>query len=163
MNLLDNVVMIMFLSFVVGVVADPILRRLTDYEKLSSHYVFRESKTYEAIGILWFRRFLKWTPFGSFNKDIRFTSKRDLAEFRAIRNSMATAEISHWVGFTTMFLLTFVAWCSRGPIVGIAYVVFNILGNVYPALLQQYNKRRLSRLILTAEKRAESKAAPFAG
>lgn len=153
MNLLDNVIMWMFLSFVVGAMVDPILRKTTNYEKLSSLYVFRESKTYEAIGILWFRRFLKWTPFGSFNSDICFKSKRDLNEFRAIRESMASAEISHWVGFAAMLLLTLVALWYRGPVIGFAYVVFNLLGNVYPALLQQYNKRRLLRLILTAERR----------
>lgn len=163
MNLLDNVIMMMFLSFVLGVIVDPILWRITDYEKLSSHYAFRDSKTYEAIGLLWFRRFLKWTPFGSFNRDIQFTLKRDLDEFRTIRDSMATAEISHWVAFAAMLVLTFVAWWYRGPIVGLAYVVFNILGNVYPALLQQYNKRRLCRLILAAEKKAQSEPPPIAG
>lgn len=29
MNILDNVIMMMFLSFVVGVIADPVLRRTT--------------------------------------------------------------------------------------------------------------------------------------
>lgn len=163
MNLLDNVIMMMFLSFIVGVIVDPILRRTTNYEKLSSQYVFRDSKTYEAVGLLWFRRFLKLTPLGSFNSEIRFTSKRELDEFRTIRDRMARAEISHWVGFVTMLILTFVAWWCRGPIVGIAYVVFNVFGNVYPALLQQYNKRRLGRLILVAEKRVRSERTPDAG
>ena len=155
MNLLDNVIMMMFLSFVVGVIFDPVLRRVADYERLSSKYAFRNLRTYEVIGVLWFRRFLIWTPFGSFNRDIRFTSKRDLDEFRSIRDCMATAEMSHWIAFAAMLLLTFVAWWFRGPIVGLAYVFFNIVGNVYPALLQQYNKRRLCRLILVAQKRGQ--------
>ena len=163
MNLLDNVILMMFLSFVVGVIVDPILRRTTSYEALSSKYAFRDSKTYEVIGILWFRRLLKWTPLGSFNRDIRFTSKRDLGEFRTILDSMASAEISHWVGFVAMLILTFVACWYRGPIVGFGYVVFNIFGNVYPAFLQQYNKRRLCRLILAAEQRAQSDPASTAG
>ena len=66
---------------------------------------------------------------------------------------MATAEISHWVGFIVMLFLTGVAWWYRGAIVGLLYVLFNLIGNVYPCLLQQYNKRRLERLILIAEQR----------
>ncbi len=156
MQLLDNFILFMFLSFVVGVIVDPILRRTTNYEWLSTRYLFSDSKTYEKIGILWFQKFLKVTPLGSFNGDIKFTHKRDLATLKAIRDQMATAEISHWVGFALMLGLTIVAWFTRGTVVGLGYILFNLLGNVYPSLLQQYNKRRLSRVISTLEKRSPS-------
>ena len=155
MHLLDNVILVMFLSFVVGVIVDPILRRATNYEWLSTRYLFANSETYESIGILWFRRFLKVTPLGSFNSDLHFTKDRDLKTFTALRDRMATAEMSHWVGFTTMSGMTLVAWWYRGAFVGLGYVVFNVLGNVYPSLLQQYNKRRLCRLISVAERRSK--------
>ncbi|MEM7034254.1 MAG: hypothetical protein AAF629_32225 [Chloroflexota bacterium] len=90
----------------------------------------------------------------SHNREIKFSHKRDLATMRAIREQIATAEMSHWVGFIVMLGLTILAWLSRGTIVGLAYLVFNIIGNVYPSLLQQYNKRRLSRVISILEKRS---------
>ena len=155
MHLLDNVIFFMFLSFLLGTFADPILRRVAKYESLSNRYLFRNLKTYETIGILWFRRFLEVTPVGSFNRNLHFSKNRDLATFTALRSHMATAEMSHWVGFTAMLVLTGIAWWLRGPLVGSGYVVFNVLGNVYPALLQQYNKRRLCRLISAAERRAK--------
>ncbi|MBK7895077.1 MAG: hypothetical protein IPJ90_09390 [Anaerolineaceae bacterium] len=154
MHLLDNAILFMFLSFVMGVIADPILRRMTNYEWWSTRYLFKDSKTYEKIGILWFQRFLKVTPLGSFNGNIHFTQKRDLATLRAIREQMATAEMSHWVGFIVMLGLTVLAWFYRGAVVGLVYVAFNVLGNVYPSLLQQYNKRRLNRVISALEKRS---------
>ena len=154
MHPLDNIILMMFLSFVAGVIADPILRYFVDYEWISTRYLFRESKTYEAIGILWFRRFLELTPLGSFNRDLHFTKNRDLETFRKIRRHMATAEMSHWVGFVVMLGLTVVAWWYRGNLVALGYVIFNVLGNVYPSLLQQYNKRRIAPLISLAEKRS---------
>ena len=159
MNLLDNVIMVMFLSFVVGIVVDPALRRMTNYEWLSTRYLFRNSRTYEALGILWFRRLLEVTPLGSFNRDLKFSKDRDLKTFLRIRSHMASAEMSHWIGFVTMLALTFVAWWHRGTLVGIGYVFFNLFGNVYPSMLQQYNKRRLCRLIELAE-RSERRQRP---
>lgn len=153
MHILDNVIFFLFLSFVVGIIVDPILRRVTNYESLSTRYLFAKNSTYESLGVLSFRRFLSVTPLGSFNRDIHFTEKRDLETLRTIRNHMATAEMSHWVGFISMLGVTAAAWSYRGPIVGIAYVLFNLLGNVYPCFLQQYNKRRLERLISMSERR----------
>lgn len=160
MHLLDNVIFFMFLSFLFGTFTDPILRRVTDYESLSNRYLFRTQKTYEKIGILWFRRFLEITPLGSFNTHIHFSKNRDLETFTAIRSHMGTAEMSHWVGFTAMLVFTGIAWWLRGPLVGLGYIIFNVIGNVYPALLQQYNKRRLCRLISAAERRVERAACP---
>ena len=153
MHPLDNAILFTFLSFVVGVIADPILRRVTDYESLSRKYLFNDARMYERIGVLWFRRVLLVTPLGSFNGNIRFENKRDLSTLKTIRDHMATAEMSHWVGFLLMLAMTFVAWWHRGTIVGLSYVAFNLLGNMYPCLLQQYNKRRLDRLISVMETR----------
>ncbi len=154
MHALDNVIFFMFLSFVVGIFVDPILRRVTNYEWLSTRYLFRDARTYEKIGILWFRKFLFVTPLGSFKQSIQLSHKRDLATLRAVRDRIASAEMSHWVGFFIMLGLTIAAWWYRGAFIGLLYVVFNLLGNVYPSLLQQYNKRRLERLLTTIEKRA---------
>ncbi len=154
MHLLDNVILFMFLSFVVGVCVDPILRRVTDYEKLSTRYLFSDLAAYERLGVLWYRRFLLVTPVGSFNTSIHFDKNRDLEKLTEIRDHMATAEISHWVGFVVMLIMTVVAWWYRGAFIGLLYLLFNLLGNVYPCLLQQYNKRRLERLISVAKRRS---------
>ncbi|MEL7059329.1 MAG: hypothetical protein AAGN46_04790 [Acidobacteriota bacterium] len=160
MHLLDNAIFFMFLSFVVGVLVDPILRRAKPYGSLSSRYLFKTSETYEKLGVLWFRRLLRITPFGSFNPNIRFTTTRDLNTLRSIRSHMATAEMSHWVGFVFMLGMTVVAWWSRGALVGLSYVTLNIVGNLYPCMLQQYNKRRLQHLIEKIEDRFRNDRSP---
>lgn len=153
MHILDNVILFMFLSFVAGIVVDPILRRLTNYGSLSNRYLFSNPRVYELLGVRMYKCFLKSSPMGSFNKNIHIPKKGDLETMRAVRNNMASAEMSHWVGFILMLAMTFPVWFYRGAIVGVAYIIFNMLGNLYPCMLQQYNKRRLINLISVIEKR----------
>lgn len=134
---------------------DAVLRRLSIYEWLSNRYLFANSRTYERLGVLWFRKFLLATPLRFFNTKICFTQNRDLSLLKEIRGSIAAAEVSHWVAFVMMMGLNIVVWWYRGPKVGMAYLFLNILGNLYPSLLQQYNKRRLGVLISVVEKRAK--------
>ena len=153
MHLLNNPVAILFLSFAFGVVADPLLRRTTNYNWLSTRYLFSNLKAYENLGVLWFRKILLATPFGKLNNKICFTRNRDLKILKGIREHIATAEVSHWVGFVTMLALTVWAWWYHGSRVGLACLVLNIIGNLYPCMLQQYNKRRLFKVISVLEQR----------
>lgn len=143
----------MFLSFLAGVFADSMLRRMPSYGWLSSQYLFANPKTYERLGVLWFRRFLLATPLRLFNTSICFNKRSDLELLKKIRGHIASAEMGHWVGFVTMLGLMFVAWWNYGLKVGLGYLVLNVVGNLYPCLLQQYNKRRLDRVIAVLEKR----------
>lgn len=153
MHILDNVIFWMFMSFVIGLATVPMVRRTALGQMLQTSYLFRDTKTYESVGVLWFKNLLLYSLFQSFNTDIHFTKQRDLETLRKIRGHMLTAEIAHWSGFVVMMILTIVAWISRGTLVGAGFLIANVFGNLYPCLLQQYNKRRLNRLIQLAENR----------
>ncbi|HEY9104585.1 hypothetical protein [Chitinimonas sp.] len=153
MKLLNNAIAVMFLSFIIGVLADLVLRRMPFYGWMSARYVFADSKTYERLGVEWFRKMLLATPLRMFNTSIKLPKHRDLQLLKDIQKHIATAEVSHWVGFAVMMVLTIYAWGVYGPKVGLSFVFFNTLGNLYPCLLQQYNKRRLYQLIAAMERR----------
>jgi hypothetical protein len=153
MQILNNAVAVMFLSFIIGVLADLVLRRMPFYGWMSAHYLFADAKTYEKLGVEWFRKILLATPLRMFNTNIKLPKNRDLQMLKDIRKHIATAEVSHWVGFAVMMVLTVYAWMSYGTKIGLSFVFFNMLGNLYPCLLQQYNKRRLFQLIATMERR----------
>ncbi len=153
MKILDNAIAAMFLSFLVGMLGNAMLRRLEIYERLSNMSLFSDPRSFENMGILWFRKFLLATPLCFFNTNIRFSSNRSTEALDSIRKHMANAEVSHWVGFAAMMGMTVVAWWYRGSTVGLAYVFFNTIGNLYPCLLQQYNKGRLEQLIAALQKR----------
>ncbi|XLZ71006.1 hypothetical protein ABT364_03310 [Massilia sp. SR12] len=153
MQVLNNPIAIMFLSFIVGVLADLVLRRLPFYGWMSARYLFADAKTYESLGVERYRKILLATPLRLFNNTIKLPKKRDLQLLKEIRQHIATAEVSHWVGFAVMMVLTIHAWNSYGPKIGLSFVFFNIIGNLYPCLLQQYNKKRLYQLIAVMERR----------
>jgi hypothetical protein len=152
-KLLNNAIAVMFLSFIIGVLADLVLRRMPFYGWLSARYVFSDSKTYERLGVEAFRKLLAATPLRLFNTSIKLPKNPDVQLLKEIRKHIATAEVSHWVGFAVMMVLTVYAFIAFGPMIGLSFVVFNTLGNLYPCLLQQYNKRRLYQLIAAMERR----------
>jgi len=78
---------------------------------------------------------------------------RSLETLESIRMHMASAEVSHWVGFAAMLVLNVAAWWYRGLTIALAYLILNILGNLYPCLLQQYDRRRLTRVITATKRR----------
>ena len=143
----------MFLSFIIGVFADLALKRLPIYESMSGRFLFAEEKTYERLGVALYRRLLLATPLRLFNNQIKIPKNRDVQLLKDIRKHIATAEVSHWVGFVVMMVATIHAWMTYGPKIGLSFVVLNILGNLYPCMLQQYNKRRLYQLIAVLERR----------
>ncbi len=153
MQLLNNPIAVMFLSFIIGVFADLLLRRMPFYGWISARYLFADSKTYETLGVERFRKILLATPLRMFNNNIKLPKNRDLQLLKEIRKHIATAEVSHWVGFAVMMVVTIYAWNSYGPKTGLSFVFFNTVGNLYPCLLQQYNKRRLYQLIAIMERR----------
>jgi hypothetical protein len=152
-RLLDNAIAAMFLSFIVGMAGNAMLRRLEIYDRLSNLSLFSDPKSFEKIGILWYRKILLATPLRYFNTNIRFSSNRSKETLDSIRMHMANAEVSHWVGFFAMLPVMVAAWWYRGFTVGLAYLILNVLGNLYPCLLQQYNKSRLNNVISITKKR----------
>ncbi len=154
MFLLGNPVAVMFLSFLFGMMGNAILRRLAIYKKISNRYLFSGTKPYETLGVLWYRRILLATPLRFFNSNIRLSAKRDLATLDSVIMHMINAEVAHWVGFAAMLVLNFVAWWYIGVKVALAYLILNIFGNLYPCLLQQYNRRRLTRVFTAIKLRS---------
>ncbi|NYE59149.1 hypothetical protein FHW58_000301 [Duganella sp. 1224] len=153
MQVLNNPIAVMFLSFIIGLFADLVLRRMPIYGWISSRYLFSDARTYEMLGVAWFRKILLATPLRMLNANIKPPKNRDLHLLKDVRQHIATAEVSHWVGFAVMLLLTGYVWSSSGPKTGLGFVFFNVVGNLYPCLLQQYNKRRLYQLIAVMERR----------
>lgn len=152
MQLLNNAIAAMFLSFIIGVLADFVMRRIPFYGWMSTRYLFADTRTYEKFGVEQFRKILLATPLRMFNTNIKLPKTRDPQLLKDIRQHIATAEVSHWVGFAVMMIWTIYAWDFYGAGVGFSFVVFNAVGNLYPCLLQQYNKRRLCQLIFVLER-----------
>jgi Glycosyl-4,4'-diaponeurosporenoate acyltransferase len=156
MILLANPLAVMFFSFLFGMMGNAILRRMSIYERFSDRYLFSGSEPYESLGVLWYRKILLATPLRFFNPNIRFSANRSLATLNSVMMHIKTAEVVHWVGFAAMLVLNFAVWWYVGIEMALAYLSLNVFGNLYPCLLQQYNRRRLTRVITAIKVRSES-------
>lgn len=158
MNLLGNPVAVMFLSFLLGMLGNALLRRLAIYKSFGDRYLFTGAKPYENLGVLWYRRFLLATPFKWFNTSIRFSANRSLEKFDVVLGHMIDAEVAHWIGFAGMLVFSIAAFWYRGLEMASAHLILNLLGNLYPCLLQQYNRQRLNRVINSVKRRSDNSA-----
>lgn len=115
------------------------------YERLSNLNIISSKNLNKIIGIRYFKWVVKNTFFQFFNQKIKIENKNvDLFE---IRNEMTTAEISHLIGFTFVTLFAIYKSYKINLVFGLIIMIANVFLNLYPSLLQQENKRRISKLI----------------
>ncbi|MFN7843547.1 MAG: hypothetical protein ACK5YR_25100 [Pirellula sp.] len=89
---------------------------------------------------------------------IDFSANRSLEKFDVVLGHMVDAEVAHWIGFAGMLVFSIVAFWYRGIERASAHMILNLLGNLYPCLLQQYNRQRLNRVITSVKHRNNNSA-----
>ena len=136
---------ISFISWMVGMTINSIVVK-TEYYKKISNLNFITSKTLNKnIGIEYFKWIVKNTFFKFFNQKIKLKdNKVGLSE---IRKEMTIAEIGHLIGFIFVTFFAIYKSFSHNLLFGLVIMIVNVLMNLYPALLQQENKRRIDKLI----------------
>ena len=134
-----------FISWIVGMILNTILAKTQFYSTLSNLNYIPSETINKQIGIGYFKWIVKNTFFKFFNQKIKVANKK--TDFIELRKEMTNAEISHLIAF--IFVLLLVLYCSFtvSYVFGTMILIVNLLMNLYPALLQQENKRRIDKLI----------------
>lgn len=105
----------------------------------------QNGKMYEQLGIRVFQRLVRRGPLLIFNPTIRFSG--DVTSLPALENEMRKAEAGHTLAFLLMLLLIGYAFL-QGWYNAVGWLMLpSIFINVYPAMLQRYNRIRLQRLM----------------
>ena len=97
-----------------------------------------------GIGVIkWIVRntFLKF-----FNPKLKMKSKTEPNEIDVLRSEMTLAEINHLIAFCAVVVFAIVMVFKEKYLSALVMMIVNMLMNLYPSLLQQENKRRLSKL-----------------
>ncbi|HEY1007522.1 MAG TPA: hypothetical protein VGD92_10080 [Sphingobacteriaceae bacterium] len=109
----------------------------------------RKRRFYESLGVKWVRL---WVQDGELIA--RFTRKK-IPDHRIIRNRRAgrnylrtvtVYERYHFLGFLFFTFSTVHAVCYGRPGMALLLLVCNIIYNIYPLLLQQFNRIRLEKM-----------------
>lgn len=140
------------ISWMVGMIGNALIQNRPCYKRLSHFNFIKSQRKNKLIGLGPFTWCVKNTFFSFLNQKLKLDRKLSLDELYELRKEMTIAEISHLIGFVFVIFFALYKAAKYGLLFGLVIMLCNVLLNLYPSLLQQYNKRRLDRLIARAEK-----------
>lgn len=117
----------------------------------SQYYAFKDfegdGQVYERLGIRLFKSIVRRGPLAIFSPTLRFPKEKTIPALQYLDQEMRKAEAGHVVIF--LLVLLFVGYyLLRGWFDGAAWMlVFNVIINGYPIMLQRYNRIKLQELI----------------
>jgi hypothetical protein len=107
----------------------------------------QNGRVYEYLGIRFFKRLVRRGPFSVFSPTLRFPKEKTIPALKGLDGEMRKAEAGH----VTIFLLMsgFIGYALfRGWFDAVGWLLlFNLLINGYPIMLQRYNRIKLQELI----------------
>jgi hypothetical protein len=102
---------------------------------------------YERIGNRLVKRFLRRGPLRVLSPILRFPKEKTVAALQNLENEMRKAETSHTLTFILMLMVIgYIA--IKGWLDAVMWMsLFDIVINIYPIMLQRYNRIKLQELI----------------
>ena len=131
------------------------LALVTNLSLPSTYYVTRSfertGQVYEHIGIRRVRRLLRRGPLSIFSATLRLPKEKTVPALLNLDNQMRKAEAVHTLAFIFMLVLAGYA-AVNGWFDAVTWILlFDILINIYPIMLQRYNRIKLQALIRRLE------------
>jgi Glycosyl-4,4'-diaponeurosporenoate acyltransferase len=112
----------------------------------------RTGQCYERLGIRRVRKFLRRGPLSILSPTLRLPKERTVSALRNVENQMRKAETAHMLTFSIMLLLAGYATVNGCLDAVLWLLFFDILINVYPIMLQRYNRTKVQELIRKLER-----------
>ena len=144
-----------FISWMVGHASTLLLRRVIPIDALLKVSFVGNEKLNKLIGVGSCKRVLANSFIRHFNRRLRLSvMKPNVSQLAELRESMTYAETVHLIGFAYVIgkvLMDIVTKQHQSMIIPL--VVLNVVVNLYPALVQQMNKRRVNCLISSLRKK----------
>jgi hypothetical protein len=103
----------------------------------------QSGRVYEWLGVPFFKKIVHRGPFSVFSPTLRFPAQRTEPALRTLERDMRKAETSHLVIFFIILLLVGYALIKGWPDAVGWLLLFNILFNGYPVMLQRYNRLKI--------------------
>lgn len=145
--ILSNPIAMLFLSFAFGAVMHGILSS-QDWYKAYYNFNFLSDRTTKSIGVLWIEWLITNSPLRFFNQQLKIAGRPSKADLLKLRTVMTAAELSHLIAFVLiLFVILYYFLMDKTWGLITLMTILNVLFNGYTALTQQYNKRRLDKLI----------------
>lgn len=150
MDLTYNPIALVFISYGIGAMLTELLIKKFQISWFDNHNYINDKLT-KSLGVLAFGWLIRNSFMGWFNQKLKLKPKSSIDELKTLKQEMGYAEVGHLIAFYFLLILNvlFIYWGMDWY-----YIVFfffvNIVFNLYLVFLQQYNKRRLDRVIDSA-------------
>ena len=107
----------------------------------------RTGQVYEHLGVPLFKKLVRRGPLAIFSPTLRFPKDKTIAALQHLDHEMRKAEAGHVVIF--LLMLVFISYALlNGWFDAVGWMLlFNVLINGYPIMLQRYNRILLQDLI----------------
>jgi Glycosyl-4,4'-diaponeurosporenoate acyltransferase len=119
--------------------------------KLLSHYY--DSKKWESNGTIYkwfgvnvFRKIMVWIGWEKLNKASN-PVKKNLDVIKQLEFRTRKSEFEHGIIFFIVLIFNIVVWLKYGILESVWLFFLNIVLNVYPIIVQRYNRTRLRHII----------------
>jgi len=146
-SLTYNVFFWIFISYAVGQIVSDILVKKFKVKWFEGHNYISDVST-KWLGVLVFGWMIKNSFMGWFNKKLRLKPSADIDALRPLRKDMGHGESGHLVAFYFLLVvnIVFIFWGLEWWYI-VTFFFMNVVFNLYLVFLQQYNKRRIDRII----------------
>lgn len=104
----------------------------------------RDGRVYERVGVRLAKRTLRRGPLAVFNPQLHLPAERTPEQLARLASNMRAAEASHAVLFVATLPVAAHAVVRGWWSAALLMLVFDVAMNLYPVMLQRYNRARLA-------------------
>jgi len=146
-SVIYNPIFWIFLSYAFGqIIADYLLKKKKVDWFENHNYI--DDKLTKSLGILVFGWLVKNTFMGWFNKKLKLSAAAGIEDLQVLKREMTASEAGHLVAFYFLLIVNIVlVFMGLEWWYIIVFFIMNVIFNMYLVLLQQYNKRRIERIL----------------
>lgn len=148
-----NPIFLIFSSYAIGVLGTVFIQLIGFYQWFENHNYIGDTLT-KRLGVLQFGWLIRHSFMGKFNQKLKFKGGINKEKLEQLKKDMTFAENNHLIAFLLLQILIvlLLIWGIQYWQI-IAYTILNIIFNLYLVLLQQYNKRRIDRILVIIQNR----------
>lgn len=124
-----------------------IIKIIGFYEWFENHNYIGDEST-KRLGVLKFGWLIRKSFMGKFNQKLKFSGGLNQEKLVQLKIDMTFAENNHLIAFVLLqILVVFLSFEGIEVWQLVIYTFLNIIFNLYLVFLQQFNKRRIDRLL----------------
>lgn len=142
-----NPIFLIFMSYGLGVLLTEVIKLVGMYSWFDNRNFISDIWT-KRLGVLILGWLIRHSFMGKFNPQLFYKGKAKVEALEQLKSNMTYAEVNHLMGFILLLLFSIFSLFYQYELWYVFFLLsVNIVFNLYLVFLQQYNKRRINKLL----------------